>query len=128
MPPLTPALTTGMVAGVEEDRAPCGDGAKEAVPPVASLPHLLSSESELITKSPKSSSVPLSSSFVLARRSRDSFRREAVVSSGDGTLWEGCVELMGGRVCVYRGAVCTGDPLERVPVGALGVDSEEGAG
>jgi len=38
------------------------------------------------------------------------------------------VELMGGRVCVYRGAVGTGDPLERVPVGALGVDSEEGEG
>jgi len=37
-----------------------------------------------------------------------------VVSSGDGVV--GCV------------CIGTGDPLERVPVGALGVDSEEGEG
>ena len=45
-----------------------------------------------------------------------------------GTLWEGCVELMGDGMCVYRGAVGTVNPLERVPVGSLGVDSKEGEG
>ena len=45
-PLLTSALTTGTITGAEEDGAPSGDGATEAVPPVALSPHLFSTESE----------------------------------------------------------------------------------